>query len=256
MKKDIEWLKEEIGNFVEPYDTRDLLTYRAGVVDMVEHMLLLINQLDEPEILSQGWIDEHVVYADVRGGTQEFIHVNDLQNLLVPKQGVTGEQLVNYAMDNDLVVFEKDKLDAEVQRMIDEAYKTMNEKPVIPKFVAEWIEKHREHDSNVWHLMYNVNAQDVELWTWIWGENNVDELARAWLDGFTVEEVEKEPVDFMTAIKALNDGKVIYTIRTDGYREVFNPAGKQTDWGVAVEQSQGYAVDTETILYGKWYIED
>ena len=69
------------------------------------------------------------------------------------------------------------------------------------------------------------------------------------------EEV-KEPVDFMTAIEALDRGKVIYAIRTDGYREVFNPAGKQTDWGVAVKQSQGYAVDTETILYGKWYIED
>lgn len=69
-------------------------------------------------------------------------------------------------------------------------------------------------------------------------------------------EEEKERVDFRTAIKALNGGKVIYVIRTDGYREVFNPAGKQTDWGVAVEQSQGYAVDTETILYGKWYIQD
>ena len=66
----------------------------------------------------------------------------------------------------------------------------------------------------------------------------------------------KKPVDFMTAIKALNGGKVIYAIRADGYREVFNPAGKQTDWGVAVKQSQGYAVDTETILYSKWYIED
>ena len=75
------------------------------------------------------------------------------------------------------------------------------------------------------------------------------DLKREW------EEV-KEPVDFMTAIKALNGGKVIYAIRPGGYREVFNPAGKQTDWGVAVEQTQGYAVDTGAILYGKWYIQD
>ena len=72
MKKDIAWLKEEIGNFVEPYDTRDLLTYRAGVVDMAEHVLHLINQLDEPEILSQEWIDEHVVYPDVSGRPREI----------------------------------------------------------------------------------------------------------------------------------------------------------------------------------------
>src|SRR5699024_7782966 len=40
----------------------------------------------EPEVLSREWIDEHVDYADVRGGTQAFIHAEDLQNLLVPKQ--------------------------------------------------------------------------------------------------------------------------------------------------------------------------
>ena len=57
--RDIEWLKDEIGKFVEPYDMRDWLTYTAGVVDMVEHMLHLINQLDEPEVLSQEWIDDN-----------------------------------------------------------------------------------------------------------------------------------------------------------------------------------------------------
>ena len=149
--------------------------------------------MSEYKRLDSKWIDEHKREYDEYPSGAPVLLVDDVKELLVPKQGVTGEQFVNYAMDNDLVVFEKDKLDAEVQRMIDEAYKTMNEKPVIPKFVAEWIEKHREHESNVWHLMYNVSVQNFELGTWLWGENNVDVLARAWLDGFTVEyEAEEE----------------------------------------------------------------
>ena len=99
-----------------------------------------------------------------------------------------------------------------------------------------------ENNARAWMKTYN------------WYRKNTLKFVNAYLTG--EYKLEKEPVDFMTAIKALNGGKVIYSIRTDGYKEVFNPTGKQTDWGVAVEQSQGYAVDTETILYGKWYIED
>lgn len=69
------------------------------------------------------------------------------------------------------------------------------------------------------------------------------------------EEV-KKPVDFMDAVKALDEGKTIYVLHDGCYKDIFSPVGKQTDWGVAMEQEQGYAIDTEFILYGKWYIED
>lgn len=62
-------------------------------------VLRVIDQLDEPEVLSQEWIDEHAVYASFDGTTKEHVHVIDLQNLVVPKR----------------------------------------ELPVIPKFVADWI---------------------------------------------------------------------------------------------------------------------
>lgn len=68
-------------------------------------------------------------------------------------------------------------------------------------------------------------------------------------------EVDKS-VDFITAIKALDGGKIIYVLHDGCYKETFSPRGNQTDWGVAVKQQQGYPVDTELILYGKWYIED
>ena len=40
---------------------------------------------DEPEVLSQEWIDEHA-----QGGCDEWVYIEDLQNLLVPKQEEVG----------------------------------------------------------------------------------------------------------------------------------------------------------------------
>ena len=151
--RDIEWLKDEIGKFVEPYDMRDQLTYMEGVVDIAEHMLHLVNQLDESEILSQEWIDEHVVYADVRGGTEEFIRVNDLQNLLVPK----------------------------------------NELPVIPKFVAERIEKYIEYGYDLYPALKKMeNDAKVCMKTYNWYKKNTLKFVNAYLTG--EYKLEKEPL--------------------------------------------------------------
>ena len=68
----------------------------------------------------------------------------------------------------------------------------------------------------------------------------------------------KKPVDFMTAIQAYDNGRTIYVLHgTNGeYKETFTPKINATDWGYAVQQQQGYAVDSGLILSGKWYIED
>ena len=43
-----------------------------------------LNQLDEPEVLSQEWIDKHAEHHEYIG--YAGVPVDDLQNLLVPKQ--------------------------------------------------------------------------------------------------------------------------------------------------------------------------
>lgn len=40
----------------------------------------------ETEVLSQKWIDDNSVYASSDGITEEYVHVDDLKELLVPKQ--------------------------------------------------------------------------------------------------------------------------------------------------------------------------
>src|SRR5699024_7801519 len=90
VKKGIEWLKEETEKRIKTIESDDISFvgseyYDEGYIDGMRDVLYRINQLDEPEVLSQEWLWEHVDYADVRGSTQAFIHVEDLKNLLVPK---------------------------------------------------------------------------------------------------------------------------------------------------------------------------
>lgn len=72
------------------------------------------------------------------------------------------------------------------------------QKVVVPKFVAEWIEKTK---SMGWSLRAAlINSKDkVDEWLSVYG--NQDTFARAWLDGY---EVEKEP------LYAVTDGNKLY----------------------------------------------
>lgn len=64
-------------------------------------------------------------------------------------------------------------------------------KPVIPQFVANWIEVCKEHLTSSLYLamtpsFLKSNNQGIELTLWI--KKNEETFARAWLDGYEVEE--------------------------------------------------------------------
>ncbi|EGP5301155.1 DUF1642 domain-containing protein [Enterococcus faecium] len=67
-----------------------------------------------------------------------------------------------------------------------------HQKPVVPKFVAEWIEYAKKKGDSLaisfkpWNL-YGVEYSKVDRWI----EDNQETFARAWIDGY---EVEKEPL--------------------------------------------------------------
>ena len=92
MKKNIEWLKEEIGNM--PYTRLKRVGMEGYVAINKSGVFELIDQLDDPEVLSQKWIDENKSLINGRSinpdGTEgecydaHYIHVLELQNLLVP----------------------------------------------------------------------------------------------------------------------------------------------------------------------------
>lgn len=66
------------------------------------------------------------------------------------------------------------------------------QKPVVPKFVAEWIEYAKKKGDSLaisfkpWNL-YGVEYSKADRWI----EDNQETFARAWLDGYVVE---KEPL--------------------------------------------------------------
>lgn len=172
MKKDIEWLKSAIQQNLDFYNDKDE-EWQMAKVRAYAKSLDLINQLDESEVLSQKWISENVEYAyfDMLDGSGRLssataiIKPEKLQNLLVPKQ----------------------------------------ELPVIPKFVAEWIESRKNnYPSDVIgaYLRMNelsANEQTREVLSWVHeSELNRSNFARAWLDGYTVEEEQKYVVKIPT----------------------------------------------------------
>ena len=115
MKKDIEWLKRKVlglqSNGNDEIDQTEAekeigRLQKWAWNNCVHRVFDLINQLDEPEVLSQEWIDKHVetIFDLDEDFETEFIKVDDLQNIIVPKQEV---------------------LEAKIQELI-EAYKREN----------------------------------------------------------------------------------------------------------------------------------
>ena len=85
MKKGIKWLKEEVGelNLVDTVFEADGVSYIDTAVSVMQ-VYDLIDELDEPEVLSHKWISDHIIFNEKEDA--EYIYADKLQNLLVPKQ--------------------------------------------------------------------------------------------------------------------------------------------------------------------------
>ena len=151
MKKNKEWLKEAVGelNLVDTVFEADGVSYIETAVSVME-VYDLIDQLDEPEVLSKEWIGNNSVNASHDGLAEDYIHVIDLQNLIIPKQDL----------------------------------------PVIPKYVADWIEEVKDREWTLYGAMSEC-PKEVDYWLIDGDCSNQDTFARAWIDGFTVEKEQK-----------------------------------------------------------------
>ena len=167
VNKDIQWLKREIHKELESWHGVE-----GGIDgDGINEIMLLINQLDEPEVLSQEWISENVEYAyfDMLDGSGRLssataiIKPEKLQNLLVPKR----------------------------------------EKVKVPRFVADILEENTFADlPTAFEELFSANAghyygEDVCKWI----VSNDETFARAWLNGY---EVEEEPL-YRARLKVITD---------------------------------------------------
>nr|DAR64217.1 MAG TPA: Protein of unknown function (DUF1642) [Caudoviricetes sp.] len=61
-------------------------------------------------------------------------------------------------------------------------------KPVIPQFVADWIEECKNDDFHLFGAMEAISLNQKKLDYWFREDDNMELFARAWLDGYEVEE--------------------------------------------------------------------
>ena len=96
VKKDIEWLKEEIGELpcVDTVFNNGGSSYIDSAVPVMA-VYDLLDQLDNQEVLSQEWIDKHKMYCLHSMQNGYFIPEELLQNLLVPKQEEIDRAYIN-----------------------------------------------------------------------------------------------------------------------------------------------------------------
>jgi len=229
MIKDKEWLIKRLENYVPAYERTV-----GGILDSV---LAIAKQLDEPEMLSQEWIEKHKEYVrmDPHGwDTEQYaVVVGDLQNLLVPKQPFGNSE----------------------------------ELPTVPQFVADWLEAYRDG----WELYISIeeainyerfdgrtkesDAQSEEMQHWLLNADNQELYARAWLDGFTVEEEQKYRVSSKMAdtggfwfLSKNNDGNIEIGTNED-YFEYGWDATKLTEQKIKDydERYMAFAVPVEEI---------
>ena len=190
LKENINKSSKVVGSLLVDYKNKED-EWKNDIIEIKKvNLFALIDQLDEAETLSLDWIDENVVEGDFRGEQQfwygRFIEEEKVRNLLVPKQ----EELVS---------------------------KTDELKPVIPQFVAEWIEESKPYLSLRVAFEYIAQGKkdshdDEQLAFWV-EEGNSETFARAWLDGYTVEK-EQEYHVILNQSDDKDRGQALYKIYT------------------------------------------
>ena len=154
MKKDIEWLRYKLETLARWLMEKsefngERLHHFFETLAEIEEALDSLDQLDEPEVLSQEFIDKHAKYYEYIG--HAVVPVDELQNLIMPKQDL----------------------------------------PVVPKHVADWlddnIERYRTVRSFV-NSLVEFFGDTVPEKVRTYARENPDTMARAYLDGYTVEE--------------------------------------------------------------------
>lgn len=167
----------------------------------VDKIIATIEQLDEPQPIKLKDIIVRIKQLDI--GTRK-VWLNEILNELGSDYGT-----LKYKAG-----YEQGKFEGEwVGNQLKDADKIRQElnKPVVPQFVADWIEKCKTVKAFAISLsfalhprVWEVNGLSDETIEWLMAAENQDLFARAWLDGYTVEEEHKYNVKFKGISGELN----------------------------------------------------
>ena len=85
------------------------------------------------------------------------------------------------------------------------------QKVKVPQFVADWIEEGKKHCKDVSDL-FDFDFTNEEVGKWFLQEKPFDLVARAWLDGYTVEEKR-----YLVKMKGMVEGFMV--LKLDKFRD-------------------------------------
>lgn len=115
------------------------------------------------------------------------------------------------------------------------------QKPVVPKFVADWIEYAKKKGDSLaisfkpWNL-YGVEYSKADRWI----EDNQETFARAWLDGY----VEKEPL-YMVPILTGKEGHQKILVERRGEYDIIWDYENEGDWHELLTEEQIKSVNPD-----------
>ena len=101
------------------------------------------------------------------------------------------------------------------------------QKPVIPKFVAEWLEEARVEEYSLYGA-WEMVKEGSEIFRWLFDGHgsNQDTFNRAWLDGYEVEteklytvEIPNPNLNAHVVLQKTVDGLVLVTVGNVGWAE-------------------------------------
>lgn len=178
MNKDkLKELKEKYSELGE-YSARD-----DEEIALYRYIERLIRELDDPEVKHlYKKIEELESYND------ELIRDNNQLRDAMDNQGVLSQEWIESntsPVDDEgrLYVWKSD---------LQNAIAPKQELPVVPDFVAEWIEECKEKDRTLIQAYTCLNDETLDVIKWLYHERDRNErinlFAHAWFDGYTVEE--------------------------------------------------------------------
>lgn len=175
----------------------------------IDSVIRLISELDEPET---GHADEAPRYVKNILARLRELPLHDREVWL---KAIMGEFEQDFSRAKWREGYEQGKLEGEwVGQQLKDADKIRQElnKPVIPEFVVDWIEHCRGLGYSLYQAMELVH-ENAEIKKWFIFVDNQDLFARAWLDGYKVEEEKRYLVKF----KGVYHGDLGYAINFGGY---------------------------------------
>jgi len=132
----------------------------------------------------------YIAHKNLDNDMQDTVRVYELKNKF--KDWHSDEEFQKLKIENEVLKSDLDKSECDLYHA-NENLKLIedlkNALPVIPQFVAEWIESYKSSGDTMFFAMTAISRasnyfNDLKDW---WNQNNDEIFARAWLDGYTVE---------------------------------------------------------------------